>query len=191
MQETENPTNPLGGIDGSTDEARGLSLLRDAERKRSQRSTSLFLDIPTWDGLLVGEYRVQDPEKLRKMAQNMARAMRATNGKDMEPGINDITTIIACNVGLYARDPDTGENVPIEDEAGHVGYDRICKVLGRDEITSNREAVKYLMGERDEDDPTKWVHNVVAVSVHADKIAKWMRDPSRHGIDIEELLGEF
>lgn len=184
---TDNPDR-LGGIDQSADEARGLSLLRQAERKRNQRATSLFLDIPTWDGMLIGEYRVQDPEKLRKMAQTVMR--NARNGSTAEPGTNDISLIVTSCVGLYARDPDGGDRVPIEDEYGHVGYDRICAVLGRDEITSNREAVKYLMGERDEDGDG-WVHNVVAVSIHADRISKWMRDPSKSGVDIEELLGEF
>jgi hypothetical protein len=108
----------------------------------------------------------------------------------MEPGANDITLIVASCVGLYARDPETGERVPIEDEAGHVKYDRICHVLGHDEITSNREAVKYLMGERAEQGDG-WVHNVVAVSIHADKISKWMQDPSKRTVDLEELLGEF
>jgi hypothetical protein len=188
MQELEN-NDTLGGIDQSADEARGLSLLREAERKRSQRETSLFLDIPTWDGLLIGEYRVPDPERLRKMAQSVMRNARNGN-EQIEPGANDISLILAACVGLYARDPESGERVPIEDKYGHVSYDRICKVLGRDEIKSNREAVKYLTGEREEDGDG-WVHNVVAISIHSDRISKWMRDPSKRGVDIEDLLGEF
>jgi hypothetical protein len=188
MEESE-VLHTVEGIDQPADEARGLSLLREAERKRSKRESSLFLDIPTWDGLLIGEYRVPDPEQLRIMAQRVMR--QARNGNEVEPGANDISLIVTACVGLYARDSETGERVAIEDEYGHVGYNRIAHVLGKeDEITSNREAVKYLMGERDEEGDG-WVHNVVAVSMHADKISKWMRDPSKRGVDIEELLGEF
>jgi hypothetical protein len=98
-----------------------------------------------------------------------------------------ITT--AC-VGLHVRNPDTGERIPLEDEYGHVGYDRIAHILGKDdEIKSQGEAVRYLMAERDEEGG--WVENVMAMSLHAQSIARWMRDPSKQGIDLEELLGEL
>lgn len=182
-------TNRLEGIDESLGAARSQSLLQAAEQRRSERETSLFLDVPTWNGDLIAEYRVVEPKKLRKMAEAAMRQAR-NNGAEIEPGANDLRLIVASCVGLYMKDPETGERVPIEDEFGHVGYDRIAALLGKDdEIKSNTEAVKYLTGEREEDG--SWTYNIVAVSMHADAIAKWTRDPSKRGLDLEALLGEF
>jgi hypothetical protein len=98
--------------------------------------------------------------------------------------------IVAASVGLYMRDPDTRERVAIDDEYGHVGYDRIAKMLGKDdELRSNADAVRYLMSERDEDGG--WVENNMAISLHANAIGRWMRDPSKRGVDLDELLGEL
>jgi hypothetical protein len=177
----------IEGIDTALESARSLSLLQEAEQRRGAREHSLFLDVPTWNGDLIAEYRVVPPEKLQKIAQSAVRQAR-NNGAEVEPGLTDMLLIVTACVGLYMRDPDTGERVPIEDEFGHVRYDRIAGLLGKDDIESNREAVKYLMSEREPDG--SYTHNIVAISVHADKISRWMRDPSKRGVDLEELLGE-
>jgi len=170
------------------EDASGQSLLKKAQKKRQEREHTLFLDVPSWDGDLVCEYKVVPPEKLRKVAEAAMRRMR--NGELPKPAANDVAMIIAAAVGLYALDPETGERVPVEDEFGHVGYDRIAKLLGvEDEIKSNDEAVRYLMAERDEDGG--WVENVMAMSLHANAIGRWTRDPSKQGVDLEELLGEL
>jgi hypothetical protein len=177
------------GIDTALGSAQGLSLLKDAQKKRQARARTLFLDVPSWDGDLIAEYQVVHPDKLRAVAERAMRRARTNNGNGTPTGSNDIDMIITASVGLYAKNPETGERVPIEDEFGHVGYDRIAKLLGKDdEIKSNSDAVRYLMAERD--DEGGWVENVVAMSLHADAISKWMKDPSKHGVDLETLLGE-
>jgi len=177
----------LEGVGKSLDKARGASILKQAARKRDERESTLFLDVPTWDGDLVCEYRVVDPIELGKVAEAAVRRMRQ-NGK-VEPAANDIALIVAAAVGLWAVDPDSGERLPIEDEFGQVKYDRIHKVLGRDDIKSNADAVKYLMGDKRDDG--SWTVNVVAITMHAQKIQQWMRDPSTRSLGMEELLGEL
>lgn len=187
MSLTDDHNEDLLAIGGSVEAARGLSLLQEAEQRRAKRQHHLFLDIPTWDGDLVAEYRVVGKPELKVMAERALRRQR--NGAESDPAQNDIDLILTACVGLHAFDRETGERVPIEDEAGHVGYDRITAILGRDEITTAADAVRYLMADRD--DEGGWVENVVAISMHGDRIGRWMRDTSRKGGPLEELLGEF
>lgn len=176
------------GIGTSVENAQGLTLLQDAAKRRQEREHTLFIDVPSWDGDLVAEYRVLDPDELKAMAEASFR--RARNNGNAEPGANDIALITAANIGLYAKDPDSGERVAIEDEFGHVGYNRIAKLLGKeDELKSNADAVRYCMAERDDDGG--WVPNVMAMALHANAIGKWMKDPSKRGIDLEDILGEL
>jgi hypothetical protein len=180
--------NQLEGIGTALGNAQSLSILKDAQKRRQEREHTLFLAVPSWDGDLICEYKVVPPEDLRKIAEGAVR--RSRNGKPPEPAANDIAMIVAACVGLYVKDPESGERVAIEDEFGHVGYNRIAKVLGKeDEIKSNADAVRYLMSERDEQGG--WVENIMAISLHANAIGKWTKDPGRQGVDLEELLGEF
>jgi len=186
--EMPNDNKELEGIGTSLDSAQGLSLLKEAERRRQQREHTLFLDVPSWNGDLIAEYRVVPPEELRKVAEAALR--RSRNGGRLEPAANDIALISVACIGLYMKDPETDERIPIEDEHGHVGYNRIASVLGKeDEIKSNADAVRYLMAERSENGG--WVENVMAMSLHANAIGRWLRDPSRSQADLNELLGEF
>lgn len=179
----------LEDIGTSLDGAQSLSILRDAEQRRVEREHTLFLDVPSWDGDLVAEYRVLPPDRLRKLAESVMRRSRLKNG-DASPADNDIAVIVAACVGLYVLEPETGKRVPVEDQFGHVSYDRIALVLGKeDEIKSNADAVRYLMAERAPDGG--WTENIMAMSLHAQSIARWMRDPSRQGVDFEALLGEL
>jgi hypothetical protein len=167
--------------------AQGVSLLKKAEERRQEREHTLFLDVPSWDGDLIAEYRVVLTDDMKKIAEAALRRSRNGSG---QPAANDISVIAAACVGLYIKDPETGERVPIEDEYGHVGYDRIANVLGKqDELKSNSDAIRYVMGERTKDGG--WVENITAISIHANTIGKWMRDPSKSNVDLEDLLGEL
>jgi hypothetical protein len=184
-------TEHTEGIGTSLESVQSLSLLKQAQKKRQTRQRTFFLDVPSWDGDLICEYQVVDPDMLKKVAAGAIR--RARNGSEQEAAANDVDLILAAAVGLYAKDPETGERVAIEDEHGHVGYGRIAKLLGKDdEVKSQAQAVRYLMAERDDDsEDGGWVENVMAMSLHADAISRWMKDPSKHGVDLETLLGEL
>jgi hypothetical protein len=174
-------------MDTALGNARGLSLLQEAEKRRAEREDSLFLDVPTWGGDLICEYRVVPPNDLRRIAESAMR--NARNGNQEEPATNDIRLIVAASVGLYMKDPESGDRVPVEDEMGHVGYDRIAILLGKDdELHSNADVVRYLMSARNDDGT--WTENITAISLHANTISNWMRDPSKRGVDLDELLGE-
>lgn len=180
----------LENVGTALQNAQGLSLLKEAEQRRQEREHTLFLDVPSWDGDLIAEYRVVPPDDLKKLA--VAALRRSRNGGEGAGVNNDIAIIAAACVGLYVKDPETDERVPVEDEFGHVKYDRIAHVLGKDEeIKSTTDAVRYVMGERDEEEDGGWTENIMAMSIHANTIGKWMRDPSRSGVDLEDLLGEF
>jgi hypothetical protein len=185
--ELPNDETQVEEIGTALSNVQGLSLLKEAQQRRQARERTLFLDVPSWDGDLVCEYRVVSPDGLKKLAE---KAMRRNRNGNAEAGANDVLMIIASAVGLYIKNPENGERVAIEDEFGHVSYNRIANILGKeDEIKSNVEAVRYLMGERDEDGG--WVENIMAMSLHANAIAKWMKDPSKHGVEIDDLLGEL
>lgn len=177
----------LEGIGTSLDSAQSLTLLQEAQKKRQKRERTLFLDVPSWNGDLIAEYRVVPPEDLRRIAEGALR--RARNGRP-EPAENDISMIIASCIGLYMKNPEGEGRVALEDEFGIVKYDRIAGLLGKeDEIKDNRTAVRYLMSERDENGG--WTPNVLAISLHANAIAKWTKDPSKNSADVDELLGEL
>lgn len=181
--------NELEGIGTALGEAQSLSLLQDAQKRRQEREHTLFLDVPSWNGDLVAEYRVVPPKALKQVAEAAMR--RTRNNGEPEPAANDVAMIAAACVGLYMKHPETGERVAIEDEFGHVGFDRIAKMLGKEEeLSSQAQVVRYLMAERGDNDG-EWVENVMAMSLHANAIGRWMKDPSRQGVDLEELLGEL
>jgi hypothetical protein len=166
--------------------ARGLSLLKEAEKRREERERSLFLDIPSWEGDLIGEYRIVPSTELTRIAERQVR--RARQGQ-VDAVKNDIDIITAANIGLYMRDPESGDRVPIEDDYGLVGFDRIATVLGKEEeIKSQADAVRYLTAERKDDG--SWEENAVAIGLHAQSVSRWMRDPSKRALDLEEILGE-
>jgi len=177
----------MEGVSGEAlTSARSRSLLKEAERRRSEREHNLFLDIPTWDGDLICEYRVVPGEELEKIAQKVLLHRR--NGKS-DIGRGDIELIVTSHVGLYMRDRESGDRVAIEDEFGHVGYGRIANMLGKEDlIKSNADAVRYLMSERNDDGT--FTENIVAIGIHANAISKWMQDTSKRSTNLEELLGE-
>jgi hypothetical protein len=171
----------------SVNGAIGASLLQQADKRRLERERNLFLDVPSWDGDLVAEYRVVPKEELRLIAE---RAMRRAKNKESRAIENDMDLLATANVGLHARDPESGDRVPIEDGYGIVTYGRIAPILGKEEeIKSNSDAIRYLMAERNNDGT--WQENIVAIGIHAQSVSRWMRDPSKRGTSLEDMLGEL
>lgn len=171
------------GVNG----AFGASLLQQADKKRAEREKNLFLDVPSWDGDVVAEYRVVPKSELKLIAE---RAIRRSKSEKREAVENDIDLIVTACVGLHARDPESGDRVAIEDEFGIVNYGRIASILGKDdEIKGTSDAVRYMMAERNENGT--WEENIVAIGIHAQTVSRWMKDPSKRSFDLEELLGEI
>lgn len=170
------------------DVARSESLLERAASKRKKRAKHLFLDVPSWDSDMVAEYRVLEQSELDGIADRQARRLRAGDNDSQQA---DLELIAMANVALHMVDPESGGRLPIEDDHGLVGYNRIAYKLGmEDELDTNAQVIRYLTGERSEDD-TGWKANPTAITMHANKIARWMRDPSKSGSSaLEALLGE-
>lgn len=191
IKELDPHAEGIDSIGEATGEARSLSLLSKAKEKRDKRENHLFLDVPSWDGTLIAEYEIIPEDELTKMGDTLSRKIRAGEWKRID---GDIELIVRACVGLWVRDPESGDRVMIEDEAGHVGFDRIIESLGVDgetseKIKSNKDVVKYLTAERDEK-TGGYVVNSVAIGMHAQSISRWMKDPSKRNIDIDDLLGE-
>lgn len=169
--------------------ARGRSLIQTADKARKSREKSLFLDIPSWDGALIGEYRVIDKNVLDRLTERQLRRVRS--GGKIDATLNDIELILTACVGLWARDPESGDRVAIEDDGGIVGFDRIATVLGKeDSIKSAADAVRYLTAEVRNDDGT-WQENSIAIGMHSNTISRYMRDPSKRNVDLDSILGEL
>lgn len=177
----------LPDVGAATESARSLSLLRRAEQERAKRENSLFLDVPSWNGDLIGEYRIIDKDILEDMAKRNQAMIRIGRFEKVK---GDIELILKAAVALWVRDPESGDRVVLEDDLGPVGYDRIHLVLGVDHLVSSAsDSVRYLMAERSTTDDS-WVENIVAIGLHAQSISRWMKDPSKKTVDLEELLGE-
>jgi len=178
-------------VDEALPGAQSLSILRKSAEKRRQRENHLFLDVPSWDGELIAEYRILPPDQLKEMVLRMASTVQkqASNGSETI-GSGDIQVISSACVGLCVRDPESGDRIPIMDEFGRVGYDRIGTFLDAPaSIQSQAEMIKYVMSEKEEDG--SYTVNVIAIGIHANSIAKWMRDPSKRSEDMEGVLGEL
>jgi len=184
--ELDNDQLPEPG--GAIQEANADSLLQRAEKRRAERETNLFLDVPGWDGDMVCEYQILPKAEIKVMAERQARLMR--NPENTDRLQFDLDLITRSAVRLYMIDPDSGNRVPIEDADGPLAYDRIAEKLGvADEVKSQADAVRYLTATTNDDGT--WKENVVAISRHAQAVARWMKDPSRRTTMLEELLGEY
>jgi hypothetical protein len=137
---------------------------------------------------MVAEYRVLGGKEIDQIAEQAARRMKSGNGDSLQ---SDIDLIARANLGLYMIDPESGDRVPLEDEYGVVGYNRVAVKLGMErELDSNAKVIKYLTGERKEDG-SGWQENQTAITMHANSIARWMRDPSKTNRSLEDILGEL
>lgn len=180
--------------EGALEAAKSLTILQQANKRREKREAHLFLDIPSWGGDLIGEYKIIEKNKITEIAERVATRMRSNQGngqQTLDTTIGDIELIVHSCVGLHVMDPKSGTRIPLEDDLGHVGYGRIADVLGKsDDIESSTDAVRYLTGERDDETGT-WVENAAAIQQHAQRIQRWMRDPSKRTTSLEEALSEL
>jgi hypothetical protein len=168
----------------AVEEAKGISLLRGAAQRREKRVHAAFLDVPSWDGDLIAEYRVVNRPKLEQMARKISAESKGGNEANLRTGA-DIDFIVEACVGLYALDPEGAteeeRRVPLTDELGKIDYTRFGDVLlriageGRTVTHVPRTAREVVLKAfaKDNEDPT------VPISAHAMVIARWMRDPSK------------
>lgn len=173
-----------GAPSTAAEEAKGVSLLRQAAARRTERVHALFLDVPSWDGDLIAEYQVVNRPKLEAMARKISAEAKGGNESSARTAA-DIDFIVEACVGLYAYDPEgdseQSRRVPIDDEIGKINYNRFGPTLvaiaapERGVTTvprSVRDTVLRTFAKEGED-PS------VPISAHAMTIARWMRDPSK------------
>lgn len=178
----------------AAEEARGVSLLQEAEHEREHRDDTLYLDIPSWGGDLIGAYRPIERTRLETMIRKIMKETRKSRGPNSDTNARtaaDIDLITATCIGIYARDPgwdgreDAEESrVPVLVGSDPATYGTINEVLRKPQIRSQRDAVLYLFAKPPSEggpggDPG------VPISAHALTIARYMRDPSKDPTDLE------
>lgn len=156
----------------AAEEAAGLSILRRAQEKRKSQTDELDLDIPSWDGVLVGHYKVVDRKKLMDDAKEiLGRSRRNDANTAIE---SDIKFLLRAIVGFSVRDPDTSTLIRLRDEHEFdIGVRELPRHLEMDEnVSTPDDVILYL-----------FKNNGVAIGAHAMQVARWMRDPSKGADD--------
>lgn len=154
----------------AVEEAAGLSILRRAQERRSNQTDELDLDIPSWDGSLIGHYHVVDRNKL---ADDAKKILARAKGNDPNAAIeSDIKFLTRATAGFSVRDPDTGEVIRLKDSGDFdIGIRELPRYLelGEDAgVETPDDVILYL-----------FKNNGVAIGAHAMDVARWMRDPSK------------
>ena len=159
----------------AVEEAAGLSILRRAQAERELATDELALDIPSWDGALIGHYQIVDRKKLSEDAQKILKRVK---GNDPNAAIeSDIKFLLRSLVAFSVRDPDTGQVIRLQDDHGFdISIQELPSQLGIEDVHTPDDVVLYL-----------FKNNGVALGAHAMQVARWMRDPSK-GAD-ESPLG--
>lgn len=154
----------------AVEEAAGQSLIERAQARRDAAGAErvLYLDIPDWDGDLVGKYRVVDRGEIEKMARAAAAAMRDGSRSSARTEA-DINFILKANVSLCARDPEKDPGESGHDDLVDLGVEiGQCGQKFGQTFRNSHEALLYLFGS-----------NAVAIGSHGQKLAQWMQDPSK------------
>lgn len=187
---TELPVDPdleraAGAETTAAEEALGESLLRKAQKARHERDDVLYLDIPSWDGDIVGAYRVLDRTTMERLIRKITKESKNGNSSANLRTKADIDLIVRACVGLYARNPDSDAEEGSHDDLVQlkVGdepatYGSINELLKSDQIRDTNSAVMYLFAKDGGDAG-------VAISAHALTIARYMQDPSKDPTDLE------
>jgi hypothetical protein len=179
MEETE----ARDALAMGAEEALGDSILSEAQKEREQAADQLFLDIPSWDGALVGCYRDVGRKSLQKLARKAISASR--KGDDNSVLQTDIDLIWQANVGVYVHKADLDEStpgavrdrhndrwlVPLTNDFGTVTFKMIGDKLGRD-FKGSTDTILYLFAKDGGDAG-------IPIGAHSTTIARWLKDPSK------------
>jgi hypothetical protein len=186
IENIDNEVDGLGlGDVSAAEEARGVSLLRQASQRRDASSGVLYLDVPSWNGDMQAGYRVVDRSKLEALIRKSQQLARQGTNASNQRIRADIDVILEANMGLYAYDASIAgddedlRRVPIEDEFGLVTWDRFGEILKRIRPTTPDLKGSWQVVLEAFKHPKADSYNGVAVSAHAMTIARWMRDPSK------------
>jgi hypothetical protein len=145
------------------------SILQRAQEERDEklRQLTLKLDIPSWDGVFVAEYKLL-PRNLVESMQQRSRSKKDIN--------SEMDMIARACVNIWVRDPDSGRLIEL-DEDKPVRYTvDLLKVLGK---------TKLLEGKKSEKEPYITIRhmfagNELSIGAHAFQLITWMADPTSY-----------
>lgn len=183
----------VAGSEGiAAEDASPESLLQKADKRRKQRSDHLFLDIPSWDGDLIGEYSPVARKVLEAMIRKSMQEAKRSGGASTDARVRaDVDIIQRACCGLWIRDDDGEDSTTLHLAGGDTvqakqimangipaTFATVNQIIGKPDINSSLEIILYLFGgDKPGGDPG------VPISAHAMVIARYMRDPSRDPLE--------
>ena len=137
--------------------ASGTSMLEAIQKRRSERLNYIQLNIPSWGNDLKARYEVIPKDELEAMLKKLSHQSKVDTDK------GDLDFLIRACSGVVAVDVE-GDG---DEQVIATGYTQaLAGLLGVDTTTA-RELVRYM-----------FKNNGIAVAAHAQRVAKWMTDPS-------------
>jgi hypothetical protein len=137
------------------------STLDRIKRRRDERlaDETLRLPLPTWNGDLVGVYRVIEAGQQKKLIRQIERSDGAMHA--------NAKFLIAACIGIEMRDEEDNLK-PIEKDGLPVTFDQSLAAKLDIDADSQTSVLLYICGS-----------NPLAVGSHASDVMKWMQDTSK------------
>jgi hypothetical protein len=155
------PADPGNAATGST----AADRLR-ARHQRLQQAHHEDIDVPGYDGDLVGRYKIIPPDELRKRARLIAKVP-----PEQRSEIAAIDQIIAACDSLWSRGDDGQLESLLPDDDTPVRYDqRLAGILGIDSDKPRQIVREVFTVDGD--------LNLPALEQHANDIGLWIKDVS-------------
>lgn len=130
------------------------------QRREATLDATLTIELPSWEGNLLAEFRVLGETERSKIERRQARRAAET----LTPLHLDLIAT-AC-VRLHVRD-ENGTAEPLVHAGQDVRFDAaLAALMGWDKADTEAQIVMECFG-----------HNTVAVRAMADRVASWMQDP--------------
>lgn len=168
-------------------EAGGRSLKDRLAQRREDILANRFkdIDLPGYDGMVYGRYRLLDGTKLNNIAENVIRTIKQE--QKAERGLAAaIDTLAAALIEVRVRDD--GRDMSLaehlgEDEGAVVRFDvKLADFMGFKDQLSETPRVRDIVKE-------VFLNNEVAIMAHNQQLSRWMMT---NGVDVEtELMQDF
>ena len=163
----------------------GSSLKERMAQRREEILKNRFYDqdLPGYDGMVYGRYRLLDGEKLNQIAENVIRTIKAE--QKAERGLAAaIDTLSASLIEIRVRDE--GRDTSLAEHLGEdspVRFDKkLAEFMDFSDSLGDTPRVRDIVRE-------VFLNNEVALMAHNQRLSRWMMS---NGVDIQsELMEDF
>lgn len=130
------------------------------ERRERLLDATLMVEVPSWQGDLLGEFRVLGESERAKIERRQQQ-----RGND-KPHLLFVDLIATACVRLHLRNEE-GTPEPLRHAGQDVRFDdTLAALMGWDDCRTEADIVMHCFG-----------HNTVALRAMSERIAGWMQDP--------------